>query len=100
MQKLAIFDFDHSLIDDNSDTLVVSDASPASYIFAPQQFIKRIQFIRVLFFQVEKLRPDLSVRFDRYKKGDRWTELMDSIVRQFRQALSCALTFPLTSAKT
>jgi hypothetical protein len=26
MDRLAIFDFDHSLIDDNSDTLVVSVA--------------------------------------------------------------------------
>lgn len=28
MDRLAVFDFDHSLIDDNSDTLVVSAAFP------------------------------------------------------------------------
>ena len=28
MNRLAIFDFDHSLIDNNSDTLVVSAAFP------------------------------------------------------------------------
>lgn len=76
MQKLAIFDFDHSLIDDNSDTLVV-----------------------------EKLRPDLSVRFDRYKKGDRWTELMDSICQDMTrsgitqlQLESCLANMPFAAA--
>ena len=33
MNRLAIFDFDHSLIDDNSDTLVVSAAFPHRAVF-------------------------------------------------------------------
>ena len=71
MHRLAIFDFDHSLIDDNSDTLVVSG-------LAPNVLVNETSLIRRQ--QVEKLRPDLASRFDRHNKGDRWTELMDSLV--------------------
>ncbi len=42
MHRLAIFDFDHSLIDDNSDTLVVSGALPMLLKTNPklQMFLK------------------------------------------------------------
>ena len=75
MDRLAIFDFDHSLIDDNSDTLVVSCISRnSSHLHGANETTANLSC------QVEQLRPDLAARFTRHKKGDRWTELMDSLV--------------------